>query len=331
MAGLLERGACRGSVTAPLGFEVDGGIFTESADYKPCQSGASSLRLPWHPECFRPRGEIPLRKGKPPEKGGTQSLGSRPVARDGRAAEEREPRQRAPGPGVSAKGGSPMAATGVLGSPPVRPAAQLRLPSWGSPLLGKVSVGLGVLASVLFVAAGLALAHGGSPAGSNPAGPNPAVESLTQALVALHAQYQQATPTEQARLVGQLLTAASNRYQLLASLIEDNPGEVLRVACLLPSGPRYRPRSGRMSSRRWTLRESWRSSTRTGPDGSRYLYGLETASTRCRSISRPMRRRAPDRRAGPRTRCPRSTGCWRLRAATRACRRCRRRQCRDPW
>ena len=69
-----------------------------------------------------------------------------------------------------------MAATGVLGSPPVRPAAQLRLPSLGSPLLGKVSVGLGILASVLFVAAGLALAHGGSPAGSNPAGPNPAVE-----------------------------------------------------------------------------------------------------------------------------------------------------------
>ena len=40
------------------------------------------------------------------------------AARDRPGCREREPRRHAPGPGVSAEGGSATAATGVLGSPP---------------------------------------------------------------------------------------------------------------------------------------------------------------------------------------------------------------------
>src|SRR5262245_3043887 len=63
-----------------------------------------------------------------------------------------------------------------------------------------------------------------------PRGPNPAAERLTQDLVAKNARYHLAGPTEQAPLLNDLLTVAAERQQLLAALMEDDPGEVLRVA-----------------------------------------------------------------------------------------------------
>jgi Bacterial Ig domain/Gametolysin peptidase M11 len=82
-----------------------------------------------------------------------------------------------------------------------------------------------VLGMVLCAAAGLARAQNTSPSG-----PNPAAERLTQDLVALNARYHRASPAEQAQLLGDLLTAAADRQQLLATLIENSPDEVLRVA-----------------------------------------------------------------------------------------------------
>src|SRR5262249_47356425 len=51
-----------------------------------------------------------------------------------------------------------------------------------------------------------------------------------QDLVALNARYHLAGPTEQAPLLNDLLTVAAERQQLLAALMEDDPGEVVRVA-----------------------------------------------------------------------------------------------------
>src|SRR5712691_3347729 len=55
-------------------------------------------------------------------------------------------------------------------------------------------------------------------------------ESLTQSLMALHAQYREATPAGRAALKLQLRSLAAERQQFLSSLIQTSPGEVLRVA-----------------------------------------------------------------------------------------------------
>jgi hypothetical protein len=94
----------------------------------------------------------------------------------------------------------------VLGTAPRRPLRSL--------------VAFAIVAASLAVAAPrLAVAHGG-----------PSPESLTQTLVALNASYRSAAPAEQARLASALLTTAAARHQLLLSLMESDPGEVLRVA-----------------------------------------------------------------------------------------------------
>jgi len=59
-------------------------------------------------------------------------------------------------------------------------------------------------------------------------------ESLIQALVALNARYQLAGPAERSQLLDELERVATERQQLLASLIEDHSDEVLRLA--LPQG-----------------------------------------------------------------------------------------------
>lgn len=58
----------------------------------------------------------------------------------------------------------------------------------------------------------------------------PSAESLTQRLVALNGQYQLASPAAQAGLLTDLLTVAAERQQRLATLIEDHPGEILKLA-----------------------------------------------------------------------------------------------------
>src|SRR6266567_2438422 len=55
-------------------------------------------------------------------------------------------------------------------------------------------------------------------------------ESLTQSLMALHAQYREATPAGRAALKLELRSLAAERQQFLSSLIQTSPGEVLRVA-----------------------------------------------------------------------------------------------------
>src|SRR5258706_8788697 len=57
-----------------------------------------------------------------------------------------------------------------------------------------------------------------------------AAESLTQSLIDLHAQYRAAAPAERSARLVQLRSLAAERQQLLSSLIQTSPGEVLRVA-----------------------------------------------------------------------------------------------------
>jgi len=65
---------------------------------------------------------------------------------------------------------------------------------------------------------------------ATPPAPNASPESLTHTLVALTVRYQLAGPSEQAQLLGDLVAVAAERQQLLAELLEDDPGEVLRLA-----------------------------------------------------------------------------------------------------
>jgi hypothetical protein len=55
-------------------------------------------------------------------------------------------------------------------------------------------------------------------------------EQLTTALMALNAQYQSAGPESKAERLSELSALAAQRQQLLSSLMETSPGEVLRVA-----------------------------------------------------------------------------------------------------
>jgi hypothetical protein len=84
--------------------------------------------------------------------------------------------------------------------------------------------GLLVLCTVLCATAGLARAHDDAFPSTDVA-----AEGLTQDLVTLNTRYHRAGPAEQAGLLNNLLTAAVDRQQLLVTLIEDDPGEVLRT------------------------------------------------------------------------------------------------------
>src|SRR5262249_37635952 len=107
----------------------------------------------------------------------------------------------------------------------LRPSAWLC--RWPGARLGPVLASLCVLGLVLWSTAGLAQAH---PHPVSPFGPHPLAESLTQELVDLSTRYQLAAPAAQAQLLSPLLTVASERQQLLAALIADDPGEVVRLA-----------------------------------------------------------------------------------------------------
>jgi hypothetical protein len=53
---------------------------------------------------------------------------------------------------------------------------------------------------------------------------------LTQAIIVQSSQYQQASHSEQANLLNELIRTAASRQQLLLSIIEQNPAEVIRLA-----------------------------------------------------------------------------------------------------
>jgi hypothetical protein len=55
-------------------------------------------------------------------------------------------------------------------------------------------------------------------------------EALTQSLIGLNRAYQNAAPGARTNALDELLSVAAERHELLTSLIEENPGAVLRVA-----------------------------------------------------------------------------------------------------
>lgn len=57
-----------------------------------------------------------------------------------------------------------------------------------------------------------------------------AAEIATQQLMQMHQNYRQASPQQQAQLLNQFATLAAQRQQLLLSLMQTNPGDVLRIA-----------------------------------------------------------------------------------------------------
>jgi hypothetical protein len=95
---------------------------------------------------------------------------------------------------------------------------------WLGARLRPVLASLCLLGLMLWAPVGLALAHAPSSR------PHPLAENLTQDLVTLSTHYHLADPAARAQFLSTLHTLATERHQLLAVLLEDNPGEVLRVA-----------------------------------------------------------------------------------------------------
>jgi len=133
--------------------------------------------------------------------------------------------------------------------------------------------GLLAVGPVLLVRQGLALAQTST-------GPGSSAQSLTQALVGLNTKYRLARPIERARLANQLLATAATRQQALASLVESDPGEVLRIAlppalrASLPSAVRvYVEKQTAVEGTLLVLHED-------SPTGGRYRYFLESTAGR---------------------------------------------------
>jgi hypothetical protein len=95
---------------------------------------------------------------------------------------------------------------------------------WPGDRLRPVLAGLCLLGLTLWAPVGLAPAHVPSSR------PYPLAENLTQDLITLSTHYHLADPAARAQFLSTLRTLATERHQLLAALLEGNPGEVLRVA-----------------------------------------------------------------------------------------------------
>ncbi len=148
---------------------------------------------------------------------------------------------------------------------------------WPGARLGAVIASLCILGLTLWAPARLAQAH---PLPVPASRPHPLAESLTQDLVALSMRHQLADPAEQAQLLRNLITVASERQQLLAALVADDPGEMVRVA--LPADLRAGLPAAvqalveeemEVEGELEVLHEDWVSE-------SRYLYFLKTAGQR---------------------------------------------------
>jgi len=134
-----------------------------------------------------------------------------------------------------------------------------------------IVTGLLAVGPVLLVSPGLALAQTST-------GPRSPAQSLIQALVGLNTRYRLARPIERARLVNQLLATAARRQQALASLVESDQGEVLRIAlppalrASLPSAVRvYVEKQTAVEGTLLVLHED-------SPTGGRYRYFLESTT-----------------------------------------------------
>jgi hypothetical protein len=105
-------------------------------------------------------------------------------------------------------------------------------------------------------------------------------ENLTQAFVLLNTNYQRAGPQGQSALVSQMVATAKERRQLLASMLESEPGQVLRVA-LPPEVRASLPAVIRtdveehveLEGTLEVLQEDW-------PNGARLRYFLDSGGTR---------------------------------------------------
>ena len=103
---------------------------------------------------------------------------------------------------------------------------------------------------------------------------------LTQALIAQSIRYQEASLREQTSLLHELMNTATSRKELLLSVIEENPGEVIRLAvpasiraALPPSVQAYIERKVDIEGKLTVMYEDY-------GDHSRLLYHLETAGAR---------------------------------------------------
>jgi hypothetical protein len=149
---------------------------------------------------------------------------------------------------------------------------------------GAIGVPLGRLAAVLVLsvavlgwAVGSVHAH---HAVASHDSPDPQAERLTEALLDLNVQYQVGSAAQKPLLLGQLLSAAASRQQYLAQLVEDDPGEVLRVAlpaalraALPPAVKAYVEEEVDVEGVLEVLHED-------GHAGSRFFYFLDTAAER---------------------------------------------------
>src|SRR2546427_2002477 len=83
---------------------------------------------------------------------------------------------------------------------------------------------------IAHVLIGGVLALGGVASGQSRSDQRARSEDLTQALVSLNSRYQDADSAGRSALITEMRATAAERRQLLASMLESDPGQVLRVA-----------------------------------------------------------------------------------------------------
>jgi hypothetical protein len=139
---------------------------------------------------------------------------------------------------------------------------------------GSTLIYLSLLASFLLLTSSVTSAQ--EPPKANRA----AAEHLTLSLMALHGQYQASRPEGKAALLLQLRSAAAKRQQVLSSLIQTSPGEVLRVA--IPAEVRdAMPEAARnLVEQHVKLQGKVQVAIEDGRDYSRIHYGLIVAGNR---------------------------------------------------
>lgn len=107
-----------------------------------------------------------------------------------------------------------------------------------------------------------------------------AVREMTQSLVEMSTRYQLASPSERSQLIDKLREVATSRRQMLAELMESDPGEVLRMAlpedmrASMPSKIRdYIEQQVDVEGEMEVMYEDWE-------DGSRLHFSLDVAGER---------------------------------------------------
>jgi hypothetical protein len=90
-----------------------------------------------------------------------------------------------------------------------------------------------VLIAVIFLSPSTLLAQPGAP---DPNGTGAGAAAFTQDLLTKMNRYQKASPAERSSLINDLIETAAQRREQMLSLMEENPGEALRLA--LPSSTR---------------------------------------------------------------------------------------------